>query len=140
MLFIFSAWQWLAGGASKLWRTVTASKPLTYAALGIVGALALIFGYRRAIAKAKKMGAEEREEEIFDKIERDTKDAIRKIEEAERKHEAAAGPPPVFEDRGDGEGLTTDDLNSRELERLRERADDDPRNRKNPRSTPRLDV
>jgi hypothetical protein len=137
MLALIAFWRWISGAAVSAWRTVRASKPLTYALVGLATLAAIVFGYRRAIAKAKKLGAEEREEQIIDRIERDTKNAVNKIEEAERELSKEIGNAPVYEDHGDGRGLTTDDLNSRELERLRQRAEADPRNRANPRQDPR---
>lgn len=137
MLALIAFWRWISGAARGAWRAVKASKPLTWTLIGLATLAAIVFGYRRAIAKAKKLGAEEREEQIIDRIERDTKNAIHKIEEAERELSQAIGPAPVYEDHGDGGGLTTDDLNARELERLRQRAADDPRNRRNPRTDPR---
>jgi hypothetical protein len=137
MLALIAFWRWISGAAVSAWRTVRASKPLTYALVGLATLAAIVFGYRRAIAKAKKLGAEEREEQIIDRIERDTKNAVNKIEEAERELSQAIGPAPVYEDHGDGGGLTTDDYNARQLERLRKRAEADPRNRGNPRQDPR---
>lgn len=137
MLVILGAWRAFSGAAAGAWRAVAASRPLQYALAGLAGFLLVVFGIRRAVKQAKAAGAAEREETIFDQIERDTKDAIEKIETAERDISQAIGPAPVFEDAGDGRGLTTDDLNSRELERLRSRAETDHRNRGNPREDPR---
>jgi flagellar biosynthesis/type III secretory pathway M-ring protein FliF/YscJ len=137
MLAIAAFFRWFTGGLSRAWRTIAASKPLTYLLVGTLALLAAVFGVKRALRKARKAGADEREEKIFDRIERDTKDAIEKIETAERELSKEIGQAPDFEDTGDGRGLTTDDLNSRELERLRQRAAADPRNRGNPRTDPR---
>lgn len=138
--FAIGAWRLISAGALTAWRTVKASKPLTWTLIGLAFLAALLFGHRRAIKNAKRAGAREEREQIVDKIEKDTKHAIEKIEEAEREITRNLGPPPVFEDKGEGEGLESDPYNARQLERLQKRADDDPRNRGNPRSTPRPDV
>ena len=138
--FVLGAWRLISAGASTAWRTVKASKPLQYFLIGLATLAALIFGYRRAIKNAKRAGAREEREQIVDKIEKDTKNVIEKIEEAEREVIRELGPPPVIEERREGEGLESDPFNARQLERLQERANNDPRNRGNPRSTPRSDV
>ena len=137
MLVILGAWRAISGAAGGAWHAVAASRHLQYALAGITGVLLVLFGIRRAVKKAKAAGAAEREETIFDQIERDTKNAIEKIETAERDISQAIGPAPVYQDAGDGRGLVSDDLNSRELERLRSRAETDNRNRRNPREDPR---
>lgn len=134
---LFAAWQALAGAADATVRAVKGSKTLQYIAAGLVAALVFFFGVKRAVNKARREGAEEGKEKILDRIERDSKHAIEKIEEAGRDLQEEIGPAPVYEDSGDGRGLVSDDLNSRELERLRQRTEGDPRNRRNPREDPR---
>lgn len=140
MLFLALAGRWIARTAAGAWRAVSSSKTLQWILAGVIAALVALFTLKRALDKTRQAGRREGREEILDKIERDTKNAVKRIAEAERRIEKEHGPAPVFEDNGDGEGLTTDDLNRRELERLRKRAEDDPRNRGNPRSTPRSDI
>lgn len=140
MLFLVSAWRWISGAARSAGSAIANSKALQWALIGLATLAAVIFGVKRAVHKARKAGERAGRETIIDKIEKDTKHVLQEIEAAERGIERDLGRPPVFEDKGDGEGLTTEDLNTRSLERLRERAREDTRNRGNPRSTPRPDV
>lgn len=140
MLFFAAAWRWISGAFRSAAKAVAESRPLQYLIVGLAVVAGVIFGVKRAVNKARKAGERAGRETILDKIEKDTKHVVQEIERAERQVERELGRPPVFEDRGDGEGLSTDDLNARELERLRQRSEADPRNRGNPRSTPRPDV
>lgn len=137
MIFLAIAWRWIARAAGGAWRALETSKPLRWIAAGAVALFVAVFTFKRAVEKAKREGRREGREEILDRIERDTKNAVQKIEEAERQITREVGPPDVFEDAGDGKGLTTDDYNGRELERVRRKSEGDPRNRGNPRTLPR---
>ena len=140
MLFFAAAWRWIAGAFRSAAKAVAESRPLQYLIVALAVVAGVVFGVKRAVNKARKAGERAGRETILDKIEKDTKNVVQKIERAERQVERELGRPPVFEDRRDGKGLSTDDLNARELERLRQRSETDPRNRGNPRSTPRSDV
>ena len=138
MIALFlAAWQTLTAAASGAVRALKASRPLRWTVGIIAAGLAALIGLNIALKRARAAGARERETQIIDRVERDTKNAIEKIEEAERNISAEIGAPPVYADTGDGRGLTTDDLNQREFERLRQRAAKDDRNRRNPREDPR---
>lgn len=139
-LFI-AAWQALTGaaigGGRAVVRAVKGSRTLQIIAGAIVAGLIAFFGIDRAIKKARREGEEKGKQTILDRIEEDSKHALEKIEEAGRDLSQEIGPAPVYEDAGDGRGLVSDDLNSRERNRLRELAAGDPRNRGNPREDPR---
>lgn len=132
-------WASISSGAAIAWRAVLKSQTLQI----LIGLALFLWGANRVIKQTKKAGIREGERRTLDRIEEETRNAVRKIEEKERKIERQIGPAPIYEDEGGGEGLTTDDYNAREyerLKRLRRYTETDPDNRRNPREDPDRDL